>query len=278
MVGWVDYDTERAWLKPGEVNVGYGIFAPYRHAGHASRAVQSLMHHFATSGTAKVATLLIDVDNAPSLALARRLQFVRRDAPGHNILFARPTPPLSYSDDLVTIRRLSANDLEADLAAKDDEQIKWLWEPGQRETWTSFSAEQQREHARVTLQHYHDDFGAGPKWSFAVDTTERDYVAYVDCDLANAHVPFGEANIAYSAHPEFRGRGYVSRAVRLVVAFLRDHTSARTASLVVDETNESSLRVAHAVGSVAIATWLDERDNTMIRHVLNVRDEHGPTS
>jgi hypothetical protein len=32
----------------------------------------------------------------------------------------------------ITIRPLSVNDIDADLAAKDDEQIDWLWESGQR--------------------------------------------------------------------------------------------------------------------------------------------------
>jgi len=57
-----------------------------------------------------------------------------------------------------------------------------------------------------------------------------EYVAYVDCDLADDHVPAGEANISCAAHAGYRGRGYVSRAVRLVMRFLGDHTGARRGS------------------------------------------------
>ena len=76
VVGWVDHDADRAWLEPGEVNVGYNVFAPFRGNGYASRAVTLLLHHLAVDTHWRTATLLIDPDNEPSLAVARRLGFV----------------------------------------------------------------------------------------------------------------------------------------------------------------------------------------------------------
>ena len=75
IVGWVDYDVDRSWLSPGEVNVGYNLFAPHRGKGYATRAVELLLQHLAEDTAYDTATLLIDADNERSLALARRARF-----------------------------------------------------------------------------------------------------------------------------------------------------------------------------------------------------------
>ena len=270
IVGWVDYDVARAWLRPGEVNIGYNVFAAHRGHGYASRALQLLMHHLAVSGDYDTATLLIHPENERSLALAARARFVPHGDLDGNPYFKRPIPPLGYGDGSVTIRRQEVEDLDADLAAKDDAQIDWLWLPGQRELWQAMDPSAQRAHALRVLQANRDAFGTGPKWTFAVDSGSARCVAYADCDLANEHVPAGEANLSYSSHPAHRGRGFVSRAVRLVLRFLRDHTAARRAHLVVDEKNAASLRVAAAVGAEARHTRVDERGRTLIHHVIEL--------
>jgi len=78
LVGWVDYDVERDWLKPGEVNVGYYLFPAARGKGYASRAVELLLVHLDRETEHTTATLLIHPENAPSLRLARRLGFEAR--------------------------------------------------------------------------------------------------------------------------------------------------------------------------------------------------------
>ena len=171
---------------------------------------------------------------------------------------------------MVTIRPQRADDVDADLAAKDDEQIDWLWQPGDRELWQAMTRDEQRAHAASTLERNRDAFGSGPKWCFAVDSTDAAYVAYIDFDLANEHAPAGEANISYSSHPRHRGRGYVTRAVRLVVRFITEHTDARRAHLIVDAENTASLRVARAVGATEVERWIDARGRTMIRHELRL--------
>lgn len=270
VVGWVDYDDYRAWRLPGEVNLGYNVFAAHRGRGYASRAVKLLMHHLAISGEYDVATLLIHPENARSLALAARTGFGPPGDLDGNPYFKRPVPPLAYGDGTVTIRRQQVADLDRDLEAKDDLQIDWLWLPGQREAWEAMSADDRRTHARRGLQMNHDAFATGPKWTFAVDTPTADCVAYVDCDLANDRLPPGEANISYSAHPAHRGRGYARRAVELVVCFLRDHTAARQAHLLIDERNAASRRVAAAVGAEARGTRTDERGRRLLDYQLSV--------
>jgi RimJ/RimL family protein N-acetyltransferase len=77
VVGWVDYDHDRSWLEPDEVNVGYNVFAPFRGHGYATRAVRLLMRHLAVDTEWQVASLLIHPENERSLALARRAGFER---------------------------------------------------------------------------------------------------------------------------------------------------------------------------------------------------------
>jgi RimJ/RimL family protein N-acetyltransferase len=276
VIGWVDHDDDRSWLQPGECNVGYHVFAPHRGRGHASRAVQLLMHLLALEGRFTTATLLIDAGNERSQALARRLGYGRVPDLDGNAYFKVAVPSLTPTDGEVTIRRLRADDLEMDLAAKDEEQIRWMWLPGQREGWAAMSAAEKEEHARQGLEERHRNFGHGPRWAFAVDhhgdarTGPTAYVAYVELDLANDDVPAGNANLSYSCHPGYRGRGITTRAARLAIGFLRDHTAATEAHIVVDVENLPSLGVARALDGTPVET-IEVRGRPMRRHVISIR-------
>jgi RimJ/RimL family protein N-acetyltransferase len=171
----------------------------------------------------------------------------------------------------MTMRRPSTEDLELDLAAKDEDQMRWMWLKGERESWTAMSPRSRREHSYRLLAEAHEHFGRGPKWIFVADAPDARYAVYVDCDLANDHVPFGEANISYSAHPKHRGKGYVSRSVRLMLRWLRDNTGAPRAHILVDEENAPSLRVARSVGALPKATFVDEGGRKIVRHVVELR-------
>jgi RimJ/RimL family protein N-acetyltransferase len=161
-------------------------------------------------------------------------------------------------------------DDRADLEAKDSEQIRWLWLPGERERWEAMPPAEQRHHAERGLRENCDAFGAGPKWTFAVDTEAAPYVAYVDCDLASPVARAGDANIAYSCHPDHRGQGYVSRALRLILRFVSEHTGASRAHLVIDRDNVASLRVAHSVATAEPQAFVDARGRPTLRFVLEV--------
>lgn len=155
-------------------------------------------------------------------------------------------PAVERSDGVVRVRALHEDDLDADLAAKDDAQIRWMWTGEEVACWRSMSADAQRSHALEGLRARRHAFGSGPKWCFAADA-DAPYVAYVDVDLASPNAPAGEANIAYSAHPAHRGRGYVARTVRLALEFLALHTACPRAHILVDADNVPSLRVARSV-------------------------------
>jgi RimJ/RimL family protein N-acetyltransferase len=94
LVGWVDYDIEHDWLRPGEVNIGYYLFPAARGNGYASRAVELLLLHLGCATQHTVATLVIDPENERSLALARRLGFVEKAELARGLFFARDVRPV----------------------------------------------------------------------------------------------------------------------------------------------------------------------------------------
>jgi len=79
VVGWIDFDVERDWLKPGEVNLGYFLAAAARGYGYATRAVELFLSYLAAETDHRVATLLIDLRNERSLAVASRANFERAE-------------------------------------------------------------------------------------------------------------------------------------------------------------------------------------------------------
>jgi len=93
LVGWVDYDLEHDWLRPGEVNVGYYLFPAARGNGYASRAVELLLLHLSRATVHTVATLAIEPGNARSLRLARRLGFVEKGEFEKGLFFVRELRP-----------------------------------------------------------------------------------------------------------------------------------------------------------------------------------------
>jgi RimJ/RimL family protein N-acetyltransferase len=78
IVGWVDFDNDRTWLLPDEVNIGYNVFPSHRANGYASSAVRLLFNHLAANTENTVATLLINPANEASIRVARRLDCQRQ--------------------------------------------------------------------------------------------------------------------------------------------------------------------------------------------------------
>jgi RimJ/RimL family protein N-acetyltransferase len=269
VVGWVDFDRdEREWLTHDDVNIGYGLHPDARGRGYATRAVKLLVSHLSRTTDVQTATLLIDPENRWSLGLAERAGFGPRLDLNGQAYFRRSVPPLTYTDGEVTIRLRVLDDVDAHVAGTDEEQIRWLW-PEHRDDWLAMSPEQRIVHVRGVMERNIAINETGPKWDFGV-LVDGALVGHVDTDLACPHVTPGDANISYTTWPQHRGQGHAAAAARLAQRFLRDHTGAREAHIVVEVGNEASLRVAHAAGAVTAGRYIDHQGKTMIRHVIRL--------
>jgi RimJ/RimL family protein N-acetyltransferase len=268
---WIGYEADGRSDDTSAALVRCEFPEPALSPGHAGRAMHLLLHHLATRTEFRSAILRIKPADANLLGIAVSAGFSSCGTADGELLLTRPVPPVRYGDGVVTIRPQRIDDIDRHMEAIDDDQIDWLWLPGSRQEWEAMTAHEQRERNVKHLRACQEDFGKGPVWTFSADLAEASYVAYVDCDLANIHVPPGEANISYTGHPVYRGQGHVSRAVRLVTRFLCDHTGAGSAHIIVDAANTASLRVAHAVGAVESERWIDEYGRTMVRHVRPLR-------
>lgn len=90
LVGWIDMDDDRPWLHRREVNIGYSVFAEHRGRGCASRALRLVCDFLRSQDPPIGPSLLIDPDNAASLAVASRIGFEHVGTVERQRLF-RPT-------------------------------------------------------------------------------------------------------------------------------------------------------------------------------------------
>jgi RimJ/RimL family protein N-acetyltransferase len=90
VIGWLDGDPGADGLQPGEVNIGYNVFAPHRGQGYATRAVGLLLGRLASDGAHPVAVLRIDRGNAASLRVADKAGFTLAGEWPDELRFARP--------------------------------------------------------------------------------------------------------------------------------------------------------------------------------------------
>jgi RimJ/RimL family protein N-acetyltransferase len=80
MVGHGGYNGppgDNAAQAPDAIEVGYAIFAPYRGCGYATEAARMLMDMAEERANVRHFVLAISPTNAPSLAIARKLGFLR---------------------------------------------------------------------------------------------------------------------------------------------------------------------------------------------------------
>lgn len=81
-------------------------------------------------------------------------------------------------------------------------------------------------------------------------TVDGVVVGWIDYDSPRPWLGAGEVNVGYNVFPEFRGNGYATRALDMLVGHLGDDPAVVAATLLIDPDNEGSIGVAHRAGFV----------------------------
>jgi RimJ/RimL family protein N-acetyltransferase len=155
-------------------------------------------------------------------------------------------PPWPLSDGVVTLRPPRPGEEQVLIAGRDAEWARWLG-PGSDEP-------------RPT----------------AVVVVERQIVGWVDYDAEHDWLGPHEVNVGYNVFAPHRRKGYATRAVGLLLGYLRDHTDVERAHLVIHADNAASLRVARAIGAPMVGRHVGTTGPTAsLRHTVEL-GEFGP--
>ncbi|MBQ1012708.1 GNAT family N-acetyltransferase [Micromonospora sp. M51] len=217
----------------GQVEIGYWVRPAARGRGVATAATRALSDHAFAAGTARL-ELLTEPENASSqrvaLAAGYRYEGSRRSAGSgrngdrHDLLAwvrladdppgptARLLPDLPgglLTDGVVTVRRLAPDDAELmhrlhsrpEVVANQAPPVPPTPEATQRRCLLAESAWLTGVIARLMIVDVASGAPAG------------------SCGMSITDAASGEGSVGYALLPEWRGRGYATRAVRLLAAW-----------------------------------------------------------
>lgn len=244
-----------------EAEVGYWVGRAHQHQGYAAEVTRALTDWAFARGVARV-ELFCAVRNLASAKTALNAGFRfeailhghhprRGGEPTDSALFARlpsdsgaptrrvgaPLPDGGLTDGTVRLRVMAPGD-EAGLGEQEADPVTQSWE---------FTAE-----PRTAAEHERLCAAAGLQWlvgpvlrSSIVDVETGRYAGMISIRLAG---PPQVGGIGYAVHPEFRGRGYTARALRLLTAWAFDEADFARLELGAKTGNIASQKAALAAG------------------------------
>jgi RimJ/RimL family protein N-acetyltransferase len=166
--------------------------------------------------------------------------------------FPRDVPKLG--DGVVTLRAHTADDVEALYQqAVDSVMLRWTTvpDPSTRETARQFATEV-----------VPDGWRTDREWAFAVDALDDDGTLRFVGSVSLRNEGDGRAEIAFGAHPWARGRGYVVRALELLLDWGFRERGLRTVIWRANKGNWASRKVAWRLGfsfDGTVRQWLPQR-------------------
>lgn len=167
------------------------------------------------------------------------------------------------TDNIILLKPHRIEDAEEQLRGEDDEIRKWL-----NEGHTS-TIESVRNWITGSLKSWEND---GPVYTFGIWLVkEGNLIGMVEANTDAGVVEGienGDANISYELYPEFRGKGYMTRAVNLVQEFLA-LKGLRRAVIRVSPENTNSLNVPPRCGFTNTGEIITKNE---VRMVIFVRE------
>jgi RimJ/RimL family protein N-acetyltransferase len=147
-----------------------------------------------------------------------------------------PWPGEPLTDGRVALRPLHEDDVEGLLGTDDPETLRWSF------TGIAHGPDEAARHcARAGL----DWLVGGPAQWALVDVASERFAGYLTVRHAG---PPGVGGIGYVVHPDFRGRRYTTRALRLITAWAFDVAGLARLELGAKADNIASQRAAAAAG------------------------------
>jgi RimJ/RimL family protein N-acetyltransferase len=143
-------------------------------------------------------------------------------------------------DDVVLLRGLSMDDVDAWLAGEDDEQLRWFEFPGP-------ATRARVERAIAAWQESWVQSGAVRQWGVCTRPANELAGGVEIRDLGD-----GRVNLSYVIFPPYRRRGLATRASRLALEYAERVVGASSAVIKILDGNEASLGVARNLGAEMI--------------------------
>jgi RimJ/RimL family protein N-acetyltransferase len=156
------------------------------------------------------------------------------------------------SDDLITLRRLSLDDVDEWLAGEDDEQIRWFEFPRP-------ATRLDVERAITAWQESWRSDGPVRQWAACLRSTGA-----IAGGVELRMLGHAEVSLSYVVFPAWRRLGIGTRASRLALSYGRRALGATTAVIKVLEGNAASLGVARKLGAVEVASESSESGGRFI--------------
>lgn len=167
------------------------------------------------------------------------------------------------SDGVITLRPFTINDAQEHLECEDEEQIKWL--SGGKST-----LDRVKKWINKNQKLWEN---GGPVYNFAVEDKEGRLMGMVEANVDYRSFETyeeGDTNVTYGLYPFARRKGYASRAVMLLINFLKNKGLKR-AIIRINPENENSQKVPIRCGFVKTGKIRTKKGEDFLIFVKNLR-------